>query len=404
MKSKLKTVLNVGNNYYIAGGDARYMFFLESALKAIDIDVIPFAPKHSRNSETEFSNYFPNAIDIKNASYKDFPRFLFNQDAKDSLSELISHNEIQIAHLHNYYGRLTTSILAPLVKNNIPIIQTLHDYKLLCPIYSMTRHGKVCESCKGKYFWKCTIHRCNRKSLLRSVSSTIEAYFSKFNGNIRKVDHFISSSHFLKNKMESYGVATGKISVLHNFVNVNHFKQSFVEGNYFVYFGRVEKLKGMFTLIYAFEELNDIPLYIIGEGEAMEEISCYIASKSIKNIWLLGYKKGKELHSYVENARAVIIPSEWYENCPLSVLEAFAIGKPIIGSNIGGIPELINHEEDGYIFEAGNYKELKHYVLKLSTDSKLSIAMGKKGFHKIKSHFNPEIHLTQLLKIYSNYL
>ncbi len=400
---KLKKIVNIGNSYFVEGGDTRYMFFLEELLRSKNITVIPFAPQSKNNLDTPYSSYFPESINIKTATYGDFIKYLYNKNARTSIEKLLKkEKDVQLAHLHIYYGRLTTSILKPLVNAGIPIIQTLHEYKLSCPVYSMISNEKICNKCQGSKFWNCTINKCNRGSISRSVSSTIEAYFSKSMGNSDHISHFVPSSNFLRDKMLEIGIDERKLTTVHNFVDTNNFNQDFSIGEHFIFIGRIEKLKGIFTLLRAFENLPEYKLLIVGVGEAEAEAKSYISSKNIKNIKMLGFKQNDELFKLVENSIASIIPSEWFENCPLSAFESFAIGKPIIGSNIGGIPELISHGKDGFLFEPGNAEELQHYVKLIANKKNIAPQMGISGHNKVKRIFNPENHFLKLNKIYQS--
>ena len=330
------TILNVSQNHHVRGGSDRYFFTLAELLRKHGHRVIPFTAANPNNEPSEWERYFPRGADFEHPGAGDLLRFLYSHDAVKSIRQLLTDTDINLAHFHIYYGKLTASILEVLKKDDIPLIQTLHEYKLTCPVYSHLSNDEICEACEGKHFWRALPKRCNRGSLARTALSVTESYVSKMLGAVKKFDHFISVSHFLRKKMISHGIPEDKISTVHNFVDVSDITPNFSAGDYVLYFGRVHRSKGILTLIEAAVPLRDVPIYIVGDGEAMPEIRGTIEQNGCEHIHLLGFKQGDELRELILNSRCTVLPSEWYENCPMSVLESYAYGKPVIGADIGG--------------------------------------------------------------------
>ena len=343
------TILNISQNYYIRGGSDRYFFTMAELMQKHGHKVIPFTAASPKDETTDWKAYFPRGADFENPGPIDLARFVYSRNAAASIQRLLNNANVDIAHFHVYHGKLTASILGSLKKAGIPLIQTLHDYKLTCPIATHLSNEVICEACEGKHFLRAIPKRCNRRSLARTVLSVSESYVSRFLGCVDKFDHFISVSNFLRKKMIQYDIPEEKISTVHNFADVSNFTPNFSEGEYILYFGRVDRSKGIFTLVEAAAPLTHVPLYIAGEGEAMPEVKRIIEQKGCDHIHLLGFKQGNELRELILNSTCTVLPSEWYENCPMSILESFAYGKPVIGADIGGIPELINQEVDGFL-------------------------------------------------------
>ena len=204
--------------------------------------------------------------------------------------------------------------------------------------------------------------------------------------------------------MISHGIPADKISTVHNFVDVSNITPNFDVGNYILYFGRVHRSKGILTLIEAAAPLKQVPLYIVGDGEAMPEIQQIIQENRAEHIRLLGFKQGDELQELILNSICTVLPSEWYENCPMSVLESYAYGKPVIGAEIGGIPELIEDSVDGFLVPSGDQEVLRERLLWISEHREEAVEMGHLGRHKMETEFNADIHYEKIMNIYQRLL
>ena len=398
------TVLNISQNHFIRGGSDRYFFTMAELLQKHGHNVIPFTAANPKNEPSEWEQYFPRAADFEKPGPIDLLRFIYSRDAAKSIQRLLKNTNVDIAHFHIYYGKLTASILGGLKKAGIPLIQTLHEYKITCPVYSHLSNDEICEACAGKHFWRALPKRCNRNSLARTALSVAESYVSRSLGSVDKFDHFISVSHFLRKKMIQYGMPEDKISTVHNFTDVSDITPNFSTGDYVLYFGRVHRSKGIMTLIEAATPLKQVPLYIVGDGEAMPEVKQIIEQNGCEHIHLLGFKRGEELQELILNSICTVLPSEWYENCPMSVLESYAYGKPVIGADIGGIPELIVDKVDGFLVPSGEHEPLRDRLLWMSEHKTEAAEMGKAGRRKMETEFNADIHYQKIINIYEKFL
>ena len=400
----MHTILKISQNHYIRGGSDRYFFVLTELLQKHGHRVIPFTAASAENEPSEWERYFPHSANFEQPRIGDLLRFLYSRNAVKSMRQLLNDTKIDLAHFHIYYGKLTASILGALKEAGIPLIQTLHDFKLTCPVHSHISNEEICEACEGKHFWRALPKRCNRGSFTRTALNVTESYVSRILGSHDKFDHFISVCDFNRQKMIQYGIPENKISTVHNFVDVSEITPSFEVGDYILYFGRLYRAKGIFTLIEAALPLTHVPLYIVGDGEAVPEIQRMLEQSGCEHIHLLGFKQGDELRDLIQNSICMVLPSELYENCPMSILESYAYGNPAIGADIGGIPELIEDGVDGWLFPAGEQDALRERLLWMFEHKTEAVEMGRAGRRKVETEFNADIHYEKIMKVYQQFL
>ncbi|MFZ5802110.1 MAG: glycosyltransferase family 4 protein [Candidatus Omnitrophota bacterium] len=396
-------ILNINNYHYVRGGSDRHYLDLGELLTERGNAVVYFSSKSPEN-EARMGSYFVKSVNTQKPRMNDVARFLYSWEARKKIKELIRKEKPNIGHLHIYYSQLTSSILEPIKKARIPLVQTLHEYKLICPVATLISHGKICEECRGKYFWKVAIKTCNRNSFSRSFLNLLETHIARLNGAIKFIDHFIAPSEFLREKMIQYGVDGTKISTLPNFINVENYSSSVETGEYFVFLGRLEKIKGVFTFLEAAQRLPQPLFLIIGRGEAENEIVNWIHERKLRNVRLLGFKNREETGKIIQKAICVVVPSLWYENCPISILEAFAMARPVVGSNIGGIPELIEHGKDGFWVNPGDADSLAEKLRWLDANRAEAVRMGLNARKKAEEKYSPPFYYSKLMEIYDDVL
>ncbi|MEW6606966.1 MAG: glycosyltransferase family 4 protein [bacterium] len=397
-------ILLVNNYYYLRGGSERYFFNLFNLLKEADHEVIPFSVKDERNIASPYEKYFAQSIHFNNykLSIKNIKislNAIYSIEAKKKIESLINEIKPDIAHLHNIYSRISPSILQVLEKYEIPSIMTLHDYKLICPVYSFLSNGKICERCKRYKYYNAVLQRCNKGSIGASVVNCLELYIHKVMKLYEGIKMFIAPSEFMRNKMIEFGLDRNKILHIPNFINFNEYSPFYDFKDYFVYVGRISPEKGIITLIEAIKYLNiNTKLYLIGEGPYEEKVKQI--ARGIKNVNFVGYQRGDELKSTIKESMFVIVPSEWYENFPFAILEAFALGKPVIGSNIGGLPELIKDKFNGLLFEPKNVNDLANKIQYLLENKEIIPTLGKNARRLIEEKYNSQIHYQELMEVY----
>ncbi|MBF8280824.1 MAG: glycosyl transferase [Candidatus Magasanikbacteria bacterium] len=381
------------------------MFDLMSALEGAGHEVIHFSMHHPKNAPTPWSEYFVSEIDFRKpgGTLRKAGRILYSLEAANNLEALLKIVKPDVAHLHNIYQHLSPSILTVLKNHKIPVVQTLHDYKLMCPNYKMFTQGSICERCIGRRFRNAAIHQCINDAFLPSLGAAVELNFHKaLQFYERGVDLFISPSKFMMEKFLEWGEPPEKIVQLPYLVNVDEYAPHPEHENYLLYFGRLAVEKGLLTLLNAMQGLPTVQLKIVGVGPQMNELKKYVDDQVLAKVEFLGFLEGDELKETVANARAVVLPSEWYENYPLAILEAMLMEKIVIASRVGGVPEQITDKETGFLFTPKDVKGLRETiraVWDLPPDEASQVGGRARAWAEI--HHEPRQHLRALLGLYN---
>jgi glycosyltransferase involved in cell wall biosynthesis len=402
-------VLFINKFFYLRGGSERVFFDEASLLEKHGHEVGFFAMRHFRNLSSPYTPYFMPEVEYAEKmsltrKLRETGRILYSWEARKRLRRLLEDKKYDIAHLHNIHHQISPSILDELSRFGIPAVMTLHDYKMACSTYNLLRDGCPCEHCAQGQYYHCFLYRCTKGSFSKSLINTLEMYLHHRIMRIYgKVDRFISPSKFLQEKLQEMGFR-GEIVHLPNFIVSENFEPALKwDGDSLVFFGRLSREKGIITLLDAVKDLK-CTLKLIGEGPQREELEDKVSTEKISNVIFLGYKQSQELFDEIKKSMIVILPSEWYENNPISVLEAFALGKPVIGARIGGIPELIEDYKTGLTFEPGNYSDLRKKISYFLNHSDAVLKMGQQARKDIEKRFSPEIHYNKLIEIYNGVL
>lgn len=352
----------VNKFFYIKGGSETYYFSLKRKLEEEGHQVIDFSMKDEKNFESPYSDFFVDNVDYSgnsslSAKLKMAANIIYSKEAKEKFESLVLKEKPDIVHLHIFQHQISPSILDVCKEYNIPTVYTAHDLKMICLNYKMMHHGRICEDCRDGHFYHCAFNKCVKDSFSKSFINTIEGYLHKWRKSYDAIDYIITPSDFYRRKFIEFGANPERVAHIPNFLDREKPSVNRSDDNkrYFLYFGRLSEEKGILTLVKAMEEIES-DLYIVGSGPLKEEIQGYISTNNLTNIKLLGFKSGQELIDIVGNAKAVVLPSEWYENGPYSAIEALQLGRPIIGADIGGIPELV--DGNGYLFKMGNIESL----------------------------------------------
>ncbi len=394
----------LANKFFYRKGGAETVFFQERKF-LIDQGhtVIDFSMEDERNLDSPFSDFFvPNiSYDTGRGAAKKIRQgssFIHSAVAVRHLEALLAREKPRIAHLHNIYHQLTPSIIPILKKHGVKVVLTLHDCKLVCPSYLALRNAIICNACAGKKFWNVFLKNC-QNSRTRSLLLAAEALFHAWKGSYDGVGLFVAPSVFLAD-LTSKRIAPEKIRVLRNGIDPDQYQPNFTDQGYAVYFGRLSREKGIETLLRAHKGAGcQPPLKVIGTGPLASRLA-----GEYPGVDFLGYRSGQELHNLVADAAFVVVPSEWYENCSMVVLEAMALGKPVIGSRIGGIPEQVEDGRTGFLYEMGNTDELAERMAFLASQAGLRREMGQRARKKLEREYSLSNHFEGLLKIYNRLL
>ena len=400
-------------NYRKGGSEAVYFSTME-LMKEHTIEVVNFALKWTANEYSPQEHFFPESKETRKGILKPIKNivgYFYHIEAARKLEALIKAEKPDIAQVHLIWGQLTGSILPILRRYNIPVIFTIHEYRIVCPAYTFRNgKGEVCEQCQGKYFYKCFTNKCCKGSYGLSIMMAAEQYFrNAFLNPAIYVDGFVYVSQFAKNKLEQYmPVLKDKPNiVLYNLAD--NIKQSVCceerKDKYYLFFGRLSYEKGIKTLISAFEEVPQCKLKIAGTGPLESEMKSYVCQKNLNNVEFLGYLSGKSLRDLVEDAYFIIIPSEWYENNPMTIIEGYAVGVPVIGARIGGIIEIVDEGKTGYLFESGNKDELVELIKQsYQLGQECYINMCNQALHFAKEHFDRNGYYLKLMKFFEEFI
>ena len=379
-------VLLVNKFLYPKGGSETYVFEVGEYLKSMGHGVSYFGQADSRN-------IVDNSLNLAVKPSINPLQLIYSRDAYRKFKQLILAEKPDIVHLNNINFQITPSIIFVAKKFNIPVVWTIHDPQLVCPNHRLyIEHlKKVCTKCISGDIKNCIKNRCFDNSILKSWIGYLEARKYYKSDIYNYVSKFICPSEFmaqmLKNRFPSE-----KIKLLRNYSKYKKNIQ-YEKDNYILYYGRLSEEKGIRTLIKAVPE--NIKLVIAGKGP-LENILKNLPD----NIEYVGFKTGKELQELIQRARFSIYPSEWYENCPFSILESLSFGTPVIGSNIGGIPELINEGKTGLLFEAGNVLNLKEKIISLYNNQELLKNMIKNSEESNFSDLNE--YCNDLVALYNS--
>jgi len=394
-------ILLINKFFYSRGGCERHYFDLAKMLEDNGHQVIHFSMHDERNLYSPYSKYFIDNVNFNNYNLFSPLKLIYNRKAVRNLNKLLKEEKIDVAHLHNIAHHLTPAIITVLKKNNIPVVMTLHDYKLFCPNYKLFTKGKYCEKCINGKFYNCTKNNCLKNSKIKSFLGSMEAYMNiKFFNYYGLVDQFIAPSQFLAGLAIKSGVEKNKIKVLYNFTKINNQEPKKNLHDYILYFGRLSEEKGLEILVKAMISV-DFKLKIVGTGPDFEKIKNLIKNLELENkIELTGPKNGQELIGLITNSKAVVIPSIWAENMPLSMLEAMSLGKTVLASDLGGMKEIINDGFNGFLFSSGNIEDLlsKINTILSKKDLKFIEDNAKKTMEK---YCEPVKYYENLMEIYN---
>jgi glycosyltransferase involved in cell wall biosynthesis len=405
----MSNLLSINNYHYRRGGSD--VVYLEHAalMESLGWKNAYFSMHHPKNIPSLWARYFVDEIEFGNAytlfeKTKMASKVVYSVEARRKLRQLLDAFPADIAHLHCIYHHLSPSIIPLLAGAGVPVVMTAHDLKLACPAYKMLNQDGLCERCKGGKLLNIIRHRCIHQSLAASsvvaLESIVHQGLNTYQKHLAKV---IVPSRFFLEKFVEWGWPREKFVYIPNYVAADTFQPCYEPGNYLLYFGRLALEKGVGTLIRAAADAH-VRIKIAGTGPEEEKLRA-LAQQVGADIEFLGYQSGAQLHSLIANARAVVLPSEWYENAPMSVLESYALGKPVIGASIGGIPEMIQHGETGWLFDSGKTNELARLLAEVSSLPSPQLSeMGRAGRAMVEERFNQHRYIESVLQLYSTLL
>lgn len=354
----------------------------------------------------EYSKYFTPLYCGTKDYIKNPIKYYHNYRARHDLEKFVNYIQPDLIHYHSFWG-LSSAIFN--INKQIPKVLTIHDTRC-CPATTlMFKDQYLCKEqyCRNGNYLPCIINKCVNNSFEASVRRSLLLKIN--NRDFRYIDKFITPSEALREKIliANIGIKENKISTIHNFLNN---EEGMIEPNYdnekyFLFVGRVSKEKGISYLLEAMNDLSrEIKLKIVGVGPEENKLKQYVKDNKLDNVQFLGFKNRNEIKDIYSNCIATIVPSNWFEVFGVINIEAFINGKPVIASNVGGIPEIVENNINGQLFEPANVEQLKSCILNYWNNPNLVIEHGKNGYLKAKKEFNEDTYYTKLIKVYEEVL
>lgn len=362
-------ILMVNKFLYPRGGCETYMLNLSEELKSKGHEIEYFGMYDENNTVGNSKALYTTNMDFHSKGIARFLypfKIIYSLEAYRKILKVLDDFKPDIVHMNNINFQLTPSVIYAVKKRNIPLVQTVHDYQMICPNHLLYSFGEVkpCERCINGSKFNCFKYSCIHGSKAKSLIGSIEAKLYAFLKTYKKVDLYVCPSRFLESKLLSASdIYRGKTFAIHNFIEKKQIGKMQVEQKPYVAFAsRLSKEKGVTLLAEAAKLLPDIQFVIAGTGPDDEDL------KNIPNVTMKGFLTGDELTSLIVNARVMILPSVWYENCPLNILETHCFGVPVITMNSGGMAELVEDEKTGVLVKEPTAKAIAQAIRKCFDD------------------------------------
>ena len=403
--------------YFRGGGTASYVFSVTDILESHGHTVVPFSVGYSKTVDSPYSRYFVSPpLGLDDTHYVHFrttpvamlrllARATYSTEAKRKMSQLLANERIDLVYAQNIYNYISPSIIHSCFAAGVPVVMRLGDFNLVCPNYVYLRGSEICEDCKRGYYHALR-HRCVKGSLPATAARVFSMYVQKWLRIYDKVSAFVTPSAFMREDLIKCGFPADKIFHIPSLIDPRKYRPSYEHDGYVLYFGRLSREKGLPVLLRAFEGLPaDLKLVIAGEDidNHQAELVRLAESLGLKNVEFAGFKAGADLARLVRRCMFTVVPSLWNDNAPMSVIESFAYGKPVIGTRLGGVPEQID-DTCGRLVSPGDVQELRDGITELSSDSELLRSMGKAARQRVLAKYSPEVHYESLMKVFERCL
>jgi len=412
-------IILINYRYFVSGGPERYMFNIKEVLEKNGHTVVPFSIKNQNNLSSEYEKYFIKPVSKAEAVYfseynksniitafRSFLRMFYSFEAKRKLNQLIRVVKPDIIYVLHYQNKISASIFDAAKKSKIPVVHRISDFGLICSnaLFYRPIQKDICERCLNGSRMNAVVNKCVHDS---RVYSFIKAASLKFQQTLKireKIQFFVVPSLFTIEKLKIYGLPASKVAHIPTFFNFQSISEA-PEISYepfALYIGRIEPEKGLRTMVKAFEGTG-FNLKIIGFSASGfdDELKNYLKNKN-ENIEFLGRKSFNEIQDYLRKCAFTIVPSEWYDNFPNTILESYAFRKCVIATNIGSLKEMILNGETGLLFKIKDYGDLREKITYLFNNSDECQRLGSNAFARLSTEYSEKEHYTKLMKIFSS--
>lgn len=395
--------------FHITGGAEVFFFECARVLEQSGHEVSFFSTKSKLNRPTTDEQYFVDAPEYTGGSFlsrtSQIGRMIYSKDAKEKFSRLLADKKPDLVHVFAIHVHLTPSILVAAHEAGIPVVMSCNDYKHICPNYKLYHHGHICTDCMGSRFYKAAVNRCCKDSTVYSVASAIEAYVHNAMDIYEKYVHtFLFASEFMARETERFWKRSFRWKMLRNPFDSQKFPLSAESEDYGLFFGRLVEEKGVDVLVRAAARAPGVKLKIVGDGPESDRLLKLAADLGLSNVEFVGPQWGEDLTRLLQKCRFVVVPSVWHENFPYVINQSFAFGKPVIGSDRGGIPEMVADGVRGLVYAADSPEALAGAMLKLCESPELAESMGREAKRFSDEAFNDRSFYESLVNIYQEVL
>jgi glycosyltransferase involved in cell wall biosynthesis len=386
------------------GGATAYMINLAELQRDAGHAVEFFSMKDDRNIPARYENSFADHVDLEpmppgvGSKLRAYANMLYSRNALQHIEDVLRDFRPDIAHIHNIYHQLSPSILRALRRHNVPVVMTAHDFKLVCPTYRMLDDNGPCEACIGGNFFNTAIRRCKNGSIVDSSLLGFETAVHRWTGAYNYVSAILCPSAFIEEKFRAANIHTGKLRHVPLFVDVQELRAR--QFKHFLFAGRLSGEKGVDTLVSAAQLHPDIPVVIAGDGPERSRLET-LASAAPSSIAFVGHRDREQINALLDDACALVLPARYYENQPLSILEAYARGVAVIGTQLGGIPELVTNEVDGLLIPPNSDHDLAQAMKRLAGDAELAAKFGQNALARVHRDHDAQTHLERVHTVYN---
>ncbi len=401
-------ILHVNKFLYRRGGAEAYMLDVAALQRARGDEVELFGMRFPENEPCRFERWFPPQVDFDpppmtlRGKAVGMGRMLWSPAAARGMRAVLRAFRPDVVHLHNVYHQLSPSVLRPIREAGIPAVMTLHDYKLACPTYRFLDHGRICEACVPRRFWNAALRRCNRGSLAASAAVGLELGLHTLLGAYDPVQRFVCPSRFLESKMRAARVYPERLRWIPNFVDTEAVRPKEEPGGGVLYAGRLSHEKGVDVLVEAAALSPALRIEIAGDGPERTALERLASARGVADrVRFHGRLTPDRLDELRRSCAVVAVPSRWYENMPLAVLEAFAAGLPVVATDLGGLPELVVPGVNGACVPPEDPEALGAALEALVRDPDRAFEMGRTGRARVEREFAPQLHLERLDAVYA---
>lgn len=324
------------------------------------------------------------------------------RDSAQAIRQILQQDRPQLAHFTNTFPLISPAAYYVCRRAGIPVVQNVQNFRLLCPSPYLLRNGHICEECLGKTPpWPSVLHACYRDSRVQTaVLATMLSLHQFFRTWQRQVDVYVAASESSRQKFVQGGLPEEKIVVKPNFVYPDPGMRETGGGDYVLFVGRLSAEKGLRTLLKTWHHLPGVPLKIVGDGPLREEIVSTVRRDGLETIECLGRRSNRDVLALMKKARFLVFPSEWYEGFPMTLVESFACGLPVIASYLGAMAEVIEDDRTGLFFSPGDPHDLANKVEWLWSRPKEAERMGQEARARFEAKYTAEQNYRMLMEIY----